>query len=91
MLTNCCTCVLLILCREQEELKSQLVELDSDEVKSWKKGAGPFSDLRHVAGVDISFDKEHPTHACAMLAILSFPDLKVCHSYVIFFVMVYMG
>ena len=65
------------------------MEIDSDEVKSWNKGADPFSDLRHVAGVDISFDKEHPTHACAMLAILSFPDLKVCHSY--FFFMVYLG
>lgn len=68
------------LCREQENLKSQLVEIDSDEVKSWRKGADPFSDLQHVAGVDISFDKEHPTHACAMLAILSFPDLKVWRS-----------
>ena len=73
-------CVMFDLCREQENLKSQLVEIDSDEVKSWRKGADLFSDLQHVAGVDTSFDKEHPTHACAMLAILSFPDLKVWRS-----------
>lgn len=64
-------------CREQEQLKSQLVEMDSDDVRSWRKGDNPFANLQHIAGVDISFEKEHPTHACAMLAILSFPDLKV--------------
>ncbi|KAL5473519.1 hypothetical protein EMCRGX_G028010 [Ephydatia muelleri] len=60
--------------KEQEELRNLLQQKDSDDVKTW---ASDFSKLRYVAGVDISFEKENPKHACATLAVLSFPDLKV--------------
>ena len=65
--------------RKQHELKLQLVEEDSEEVWSWGCGQGgtPFANLHHIAGVDISFEKGS-NHACAMLVILSFPELKVC-------------
>ena len=36
-----------------------------------------FARLRVVAGVDISFVKENPDQACAMLAVLNYPQLKV--------------
>ena len=66
-------------CREQELLKSQLSQEDSNEVLNWQKGHNRFDGLHHVAGVDISFSKDNPDSACAMLAILSYPDLKVCN------------
>ena len=62
---------------EQEKLKSQLVEEDTVEVKSWQAGDELFGNLKYVAGVDISFEKKNPDHACAMLTILSFPELIV--------------
>ena len=40
----------------------------------------PFSNLNLIGGVDISFDKDDPDHACACLVVLSFPELKVCFS-----------
>ena len=67
-----------VTCREQELLKSQLSQEDSHEVLSWHKGDNCFDGLHHVAGVDISFSKDNPDSACAMLAILSYPELKVC-------------
>lgn len=67
----------LLLYSKQEELKSQLVEVDSKEVLSWRSVDGIFSQLHHVAGVDISFVKESPSQACAMVTILNFPQLEV--------------
>ena len=64
--------------REQEILKSQLVQEDDDVVLSWRKGDDLFDGLHHIAGVDISFSKDNPDCACAMLTVLTFPDLKVC-------------
>lgn len=63
--------------REQEHLKSRLSQEDSDEVLSWQKEGNRFDGLHHVAGVDISFSKDNPDSACAMLAILSYPELEV--------------
>ena len=65
------------VCREQEELKQRLVVEDGEEVCSWEEDTRPFTHLTTVAGVDISFDKDHPNHACAMLSVLSYPQLKV--------------
>lgn len=67
-----------VTCREQELLKSQLSQEDSNEVLSWQKGDDRFDGLHHIAGVDISFSKDSPDSACAMLAILSYPELEVC-------------
>ena len=64
--------------REQEILKSQLVQEDDDVVLSWRKGDDLFDGLHHIAGVDISFSKDNLDCACAMLTVLTFPDLKVC-------------
>ena len=66
----------MCLCREQERLKSQLEEVDSKEVISWRGLSDPFEHMSYIAGADISFEKENPNHACTMLAILSFPDLQ---------------
>ena len=33
--------------------------------------------IRHVAGVDISYDKADQTHAVVAMVILDFPDLNV--------------
>ena len=72
--------VCTIIYREQQELKQRLIEHDSKEVSNWNKDGNPYAGLHHVAGVDISFDKDHPNHrACAMLAILAFPTLEVVH------------
>ncbi len=66
--------------REQEELKLKLIEHDSEEVLSWREEGKTYAGLHHIAGVDISFDKDHPGHrACAMLAVLTFPALEVVH------------
>lgn len=61
----------------QDTLKLQLVEKDSEEVASW--GEDFSTGLHHLAGVDISFDRKCPSHACAMLCILSYPSLDVVH------------
>ena len=78
-----CTVILMLMksspCREQELLKSQLLQEDSSEVQSWRKGDDLFDGLHHVAGVDISFSKDNPDNACAMLAILTYPELEVRH------------
>ncbi len=65
------------ICSEQDELKARLVEVDSEEVLSWRSVDDQFSQLHHVAGVDISFGKESPSQACAMITILNFPQLEV--------------
>ncbi len=62
---------------EQESLKQKLVEEDREEVRSWRRGDDTLANLKYVAGVDISFIKESPNHACAMVTVLSFPHLKV--------------
>lgn len=64
----------------QEKLKLKLIESDSEEVLSWRKDDDPFLSLHHVGGVDISFDKDKPDQACAMLTVLSFPALQVLHT-----------
>ena len=53
------------------------MEVDSEEVLQWGSAEGMFSQLHHVAGVDISFMKESPNQACAMISILNFPQLEV--------------
>jgi hypothetical protein len=63
--------------KEQDLLKARLVEIDSPEVLSWRSEKGKFDLLRFVAGVDISFDKNDPTKACAAMTVLSFPSLEV--------------
>lgn len=63
--------------REQSELKSRLVVEDSPEVLSWRRGKELLAGLSVVAGVDISFVKESPKLACAMLVVLNFPELEV--------------
>ena len=50
---------------------------DGEEVACWEGDTLPFSHLTTIGGVDISFDKRHPNHACAMLTVLTFPGLKV--------------
>ena len=72
-----CDCCYRVLCREQEKLKTLLVEEDSPEVLSWRTDKGKFDLLRYVGGVDISFDKDCPSRACAVLAVLAFPSLEV--------------
>lgn len=71
-------CKFISISREQEFLKSQLVQEDSEDVLSWRKGDDHFDGLHHIAGVDISFSKDNPNNACAMLTVLTFPDLEVC-------------
>lgn len=68
-----------MLYRLQEEMKKKLVEDDSEEVYGWRDGEGMFGNLKHIAGVDISFDRDHASRACAMMVILSFPELQVLH------------
>ena len=69
-----------IYCREQEVLKAQLVQEDGEDVLSWQNGENLFHGLHHIAGVDISFSKDKPNSACAMLTVLTFPDLEVGNS-----------
>ena len=64
------------LCREQEELKARLVEEDCAAVRDWARGEDPFASLRYVAGVDISFEKDQPDHACAMVVVMELPALE---------------
>ena len=59
-----------------------MVTVDSPEVLAWcgdldSDDSFRFNGLRYVGGVDISFKKETPNEACAMLVVLSFPELKV--------------
>ena len=72
-----CVCV-CAACSEQECLKQELSEKDSPEVDSWQgPDGGRFSKLRLVGGVDISFNKDNPEEACAIVVVLSFPQLQV--------------
>ena len=70
-------CVCVCVFREQDELKQRLLVEDGEEVLSWQEDTLPFAHLATIAGVDISFDKDCPDHACAMLTILSYPQLEV--------------
>lgn len=64
--------------REQIELKEKLVRKDCI---IWGESTNnPFSNLNLIGGVDISFVKDDPDHACACLVVLSFPELEVCFS-----------
>lgn len=64
--------------REQIELKEKLVCKDCI---IWGESTNnPFSNLNLIGGVDISFVKDDPDHACACLVVLSFPKLEVCFS-----------
>lgn len=65
------------LYRIQGDLKKRLVLEDGEEVCGWRDGQRMFGKLRRIAGVDISFDKDHDRRACAMIVVLSFPDLQV--------------
>ncbi|CAH3105756.1 unnamed protein product [Pocillopora meandrina] len=63
--------------REQIELKEKLVRKDCI---IWGESTNnPFSNLNLIGGVDISFVKDDPDHACACLVVLSFPELKVLY------------
>ena len=53
-----------------------LSEEDSLEVLSWRDGK-KFAGLQLVGGVDISFNKSNPDEACAIVVVLSFPQLQV--------------
>lgn len=64
----------------QGELGATLSLADEEEVRGWREGDDPFASLRLVGGVDISFSKEDPNKACAILTVLSFPALQVLHS-----------
>ena len=67
-------------CGEQDKLKERLEVEDGEEVISWEEDTLPFTHLITITGVDISFHKAHPDHACAMLTVLKFPQLKVYRS-----------
>lgn len=69
------------MCREQAELRSKLFEADSANVLSWNADEDKYKNLVRVGGVDISFQKDDQNFACAMLVVLSFPDLKVQAQY----------
>ena len=64
--------------REQIELKKKLV--CNDCIIWGESTSNPFSNLSVIGGVDISFVKDDPDHACACLVVLSFPKLEVCFS-----------
>ena len=68
----------MCICSEQDSLKRMLSQEDSPEVLSWRDPhGGRFAGLRLVGGVDISFNKSDPDKACAIVVVLSFPQLKV--------------
>ena len=61
----------MVLYRVQHDLKQRMIESDTE---AWH---ADLSELRHVAGVDISFIKGDDVNACAALVIVSFPNLEV--------------
>ena len=65
---------IILLCREQIELKKKLV---CEDCVIWGDSTDPFSDLNLIGGVDISFPKGDADHACACLVVLTFPELEV--------------
>jgi endonuclease V len=60
------------IAREQNELAKRVIQTNSLSFSS----ESPFSGLKYIAGVDISFVKS-TNKACAMLAILNFPSLTL--------------
>ena len=55
-----------------------MITEDTPEVLLWRGDSeNHFAGLHYVGGVDISFKKESPDQACAMLVVLSYPDLEV--------------
>ncbi|XP_056891703.1 endonuclease V-like isoform X4 [Takifugu flavidus] len=60
---------------EQDRLRLQLIQEDSED---WQSRTH-FSGLERVAGVDLSYIKGDHVHACAQLAVLSYPELQVLY------------
>ena len=60
-----------------------MITEDTSEVLLWRGDdeASLFAGLHYVGGVDISFRKESPDQACAMLVVLSYPELEVLKYY----------
>ena len=58
-------------------MKAQMITEDTPKVLLWRGEASLFAGLHYVGGVDISFRKESPDQACAMLVVLSYPELEV--------------
>lgn len=64
---------MLLCCSEQDRLRQQLLEEDTED---WQRRTD-FPGLERVAGVDLSFIKGNHVNACAQLVVLSYPDLEV--------------
>ncbi|XP_039599322.1 endonuclease V-like isoform X2 [Polypterus senegalus] len=60
---------------EQAALKLQVIENNTEE---WQEDP-LFCGLERVAGVDLSFIKGDDVTACAMLVVLSYPELEVLY------------
>ena len=52
---------------------------EEDVHPGWSVSGGAASGLKLVAGVDISFVKDSPEDACAMICVLSYPRLELVH------------
>lgn len=63
----------MFCCREQDRLRQQLLE---DDTEDWQRSRH-FSGLERVAGVDLSFIRGDQVNACAQLVVLSYPELEV--------------
>ncbi|KPP78967.1 endonuclease V-like, partial [Scleropages formosus] len=63
------------MAQEQDALKQQLVEGDTEE---WQQTSG-FAGLERVGGVDLSFIKGDEVNACAQLVVLSYPQLELLY------------
>ncbi|XP_030062464.1 endonuclease V isoform X1 [Microcaecilia unicolor] len=61
--------------REQNQLKSKLIEYDTED---WQEDAS-FAGLQRIGGVDLSYIKGDDSTACASLVVLSYPDLEVLY------------
>ena len=64
----------ILMNSEQTRLAKQVVQTNNLSFSS----TPPFTGLKYIAGVDISFVKT-TNKACAMLAILNFPDLTLAY------------
>jgi len=62
--------------KEQLELKEKLITTDQF---SWSIDPHSPDALQYLAGVDISFISGDSVNACAMLVVLSYPELKVVY------------
>ncbi|XP_023212699.1 endonuclease V-like [Centruroides sculpturatus] len=68
--------------KEQIELKKKIILSDSEE---WQKSKDAIESeenctkatLQYVAGVDISYRKDHEQEACTACVVCSLPDLEV--------------